>query len=135
MVNLKLAAVLFFVVCALYVPVTYAAVPSVKGEMSSAAISKAIQDIPVMEGLEVVEDNSVLELFGEQRIAQTLLRGRVDIDEVYYFYEKALPERGWRRMNVHTYQREGERLFFRPSSANRDGMTYIRFDMEPVRAE
>lgn len=109
-----------------------AAVPSVKELSQHTVFTKSIEDLPVMGGLEVVEDKDVFEVFGGQRIAQTVLRGPVDIDSVYYYYASLLPELGWRKLNAKTYQRDGERLFFRPSSANKDGMTYVRFDVEPI---
>jgi hypothetical protein len=103
------------------------------GEASEYTVfAKSIEDLPVMQGLRVQEDNDVFIPFGDQRVVQTTLEGQVDIDEVYYFYEKVLPELGWTRIDPRTYERNGERLTMRASSANKDGMTYVRFDVGPV---
>ena len=104
---------------------------SVKLKAARTEFTKSIEDLPVMLGLEIVEEKDVFIIFGSQRIAQTTLKGHVDIDSVYYFYDRVLRELGWKKLNAKTYQREGERLFMRPSSANKNGITYVRFDVEP----
>ncbi|MGE0108272.1 MAG: hypothetical protein AB7S81_00695 [Bdellovibrionales bacterium] len=108
------------------------ATPTIKEKAPHTLFARAIEDLPVMSGLEVVDDEDVLEIFGSQRMAQTLLRGRVDIDRVYYFYAEVLPSLGWKKIDSKTYRRETERLLFQPSSANEEGMTYVRFVVEPM---
>ncbi|MGE4351467.1 MAG: hypothetical protein AB7E52_04680 [Bdellovibrionales bacterium] len=94
--------------------------------------AKAIEDLPLMPGLGVVEDKDMLFIFGSSRIAQTTLKGGVDIDRVYYFYQATLPQLGWKEITPKLYERSGERLHMKASSANRDGMTYVQFEVEPL---
>ncbi len=106
--------------------------PLVGAQAKYTVFSNSIEDLPIMTGLEILEDKDVLLLFGSDRIAQTTLKGKVDIDNVYYFYRRALPELGWRKINSKTYERNGERLIMNPNSANKEGMTYVRFSVEPI---
>src|ERR1700743_433079 len=49
--------------------------------------AKVIEDLPLMPGLQLVEDEDVLfSTPGSGRIAETNAIGSVDIDEVYKFY-------------------------------------------------
>ena len=101
------------------------------GEVAKTRFTTAIEDLPLMKGLEIVEENDVLLIFGSNRIAQTTAKGWVDIDEVYYFYQETLPELGWTAVNAKTYLRDNERLLINASSANPDGMTHVTFEVEP----
>ncbi|HBM91332.1 MAG TPA: hypothetical protein DD400_05615 [Rhodospirillaceae bacterium] len=107
--------------------------PLVGAQAKHTVFANSIEDLPVMLGLDVVEDKDVFILFGAERIAQTTLKGKVDVDDVYYFYRRALPELGWKQINAKAYERGGERLLMQPSSANKEGMTYVRFSVEPVK--
>ncbi len=110
--------------------------PSVVGAQApEARFAKSIEDLPLMDGLEVVEDKDVLFIFGSERIAQTTAKGRVDIDSVYYFYQQSLPQMGWSEITARLYERAGERLHVDASCANNDGMTYVRFAVEPMTRE
>lgn len=106
----------------------------VREKAHETRFADAIEDLPVMPGLEVQEENDLLVIFGSGRIAQTTLFGRVDIDSVYYFYRRVLPELGWQEINIHTYERNAERLNLDASAANAEGMTYVRFSVEPQAA-
>ncbi len=103
------------------------------GEVAETTIfAQSIEDLPVMKGLELAEDKDALFVFGAERIMQATLKGRVDIDSVYYFYADALPAAGWTKINMRLYERAGERLRLDASSANEEGMTYVRFEIEPA---
>jgi len=102
------------------------------GEASTTTrFTKAIEDLPLMAGLELIEDDDVVFVFGSNRIAQTTAKGLVDIDTVYYFYQDTLPQLGWQQSNPKLYVRDHELLHVEASSANADGMTYVRFEVEP----
>lgn len=102
-------------------------------QASQTSFAKAIEDLPVMPGLRIVEDKDVLILFGERRIAQATLEGPVDIDRVYYFYDSVLPELGWKKITSKTYERAGEKLSMKSSSVNAQGLTRVRFEVEPTK--
>jgi hypothetical protein len=103
--------------------------PSAQG----GAFAKIIDDLPLMPGLTVVEDKDVLFLMGPKRIAQTTASGLVDVDDVYYFYEKSLPQLGWNRITPRLYERENETLHIEAKSSNADGVTIVQFSIEPKR--
>jgi hypothetical protein len=88
-----------------------ASLPTIGQEAAEGILfAKSIEDLPVMKGLEIEEDKDLIFVFGDKRIAQTTLRGWVDIDEVYYFYRKVLPSLGWKFLSMRQYERNGENL-------------------------
>lgn len=101
-------------------------------EAEGTLFAKSIEDLPLMKGLEIVEDKDLVFIFGDKRIAQTTLKGRVDIDSVYYFYHKILPSLGWKPVTKRLYVRNGEQLRMDASAANNEGLTYVRFGVEPA---
>lgn len=111
--------------------VNYQQFPKVKDKVVSNRFATAIEDLPLMEGLEVEDGCDMLFVFGRERIAQTTARGHVDIDEVYYFYQSVLPQLGWQEITLRLYQREGEQLHINASSANSSGMAVVKFEVKP----
>lgn len=105
--------------------------PRVGEKAEVTLFTKAIEDLPVMKGLEVVEDKELVFIFGKERIAQTELVGKVDVDEVYYFYSDVLPSLGWKKIRMKLYERAGERLHLRVSSADKGGLTHVYFEVRP----
>ncbi len=111
-----------------------APLPTIGHEAAEGVLfAKSIEDLPVMKGLEIEEDKDLIFVFGSKRIAETTLRGWVDIDEVYHFYRKVLPALGWKFLSMRHYERNGEKLRLDASSANSEGMTYVRFAVEPIK--
>ena len=98
---------------------------------SQTHFTKAIEDLPLMAGLVLDDKNDMIFIFGSNRIAQTTAKGFVDIDSVYYFYQDTLPQLGWRQISPKLYSREKETLHVEASSANAEGMTYVRFEVKP----
>jgi len=96
--------------------------------------AKAIEDLPLMPGLEIQDDKDVLFIAGPKRIAQTTAAGMVDIDEVYHYYRSSLPQLGWKEIDARTYERVGERLRIEVRGNNPSGLTIARFSVEPVSA-
>jgi len=82
-----------------------------KTAVTENQFAKVIDDLPLMPGLEPVDDEDVLFVAPDrERIAITHAEGEVDIDEVYHFYQKSLPQLGWKQVDARTYSREGEQL-------------------------
>lgn len=93
--------------------------------------TKVIDDLPLMPGLEAVEDEDVLfDAPGSGRIAETNAMGPVDADDVYKFYKRSLPHLGWREINSHTYRRESEEL--RIDARANQKITLVTFRVTPV---
>ncbi len=95
--------------------------------------AKSIEDLPLMPGLSVDTDKDLMFVIGKQRIAQTTLRGYVDVDQVYYFYWRTLKEMGWRDAGRNVYERDSERMTMKVSSANAAGQTLVTFTLDPVK--
>ena len=97
---------------------------------ASTRFTKVIDDLPLMPGLQLIEDQDVL--FSEPvlgRIAETNAEGTVDIDDVYRFYQKSLPGLGWKMLDARNYMRGQDRLRI---NAHADGkVTKIRFSVRP----
>jgi hypothetical protein len=100
------------------------------GPVSEPQFAKVIDDLPLMPGLTLVPDSDVL--FAEPlagRIAETTAAGSVDIDDVYKFYRRSLPQLGWKIVDGRTYRREGDLLRI---DARADGkITTVRFSVKP----
>jgi hypothetical protein len=93
--------------------------------------TKVIEDLPLMPGLELVDDEDVLfDAPGSGRIAETNAMGPVDADDVYKFYKRSLPHLGWRMIDFHTYRRESEEL--RIDARANQKITLVTFTVKPV---
>jgi hypothetical protein len=93
--------------------------------------TKVIEDLPLMPGLQLIEDEDVLFATpGSGRIAETNAIGPVEIDDVYKFYRRSLPHLGWKTVDAHTYVREGEQL--RIDAHANQKITVVRFTVKPV---
>lgn len=97
----------------------------------SARFTQAIEDLPLMPGLEIDESDDLVFVFGSHRIARTTAKGFVDIDQVYYFYQETLPQLGWQSLSARRYERSGEILYLDASSANEEGVTIVTFEIKP----
>lgn len=107
--------------------------PRIRDVAPQSRFSPTIQDLPLMPGLEVEAGQDVLFIFGSSRIAQTTLVGRVDVDEVYYFYQETLPQLGWKFITLREYERDSERLLLEVRSTTSDGKTRARFEVVPLQ--
>ena len=91
-----------------------------------------IGDLPLMPGLSLVKDDDVLFVTPrEGRIATTDAQGAVDVDDVYNFYRRSLPQLGWKFINARTYEREGERLRIDAKAVEK--VTTVKFTISPSR--
>lgn len=93
--------------------------------------TSVIEDLPLMPGLEPVEDEDVLfDAPGSGRIAETNAMGPVDADDVYKFYKKSLPHLGWHAAGTNTYRRANEELHI-DARANQK-ITLVTFTVKPL---
>lgn len=99
-------------------------------ESDQPQFTKVIDDLPLMPGLQLQDQDDVLfttKLDG--RIAETEAVGSVDIDDVYKFYHRTLPQLGWSVINGRSYRRENDVLRI---EAKADGkMTHVHFSVKP----
>jgi len=68
------------------------------------------EDLPLMTGLTAIEGSSVVFDKPDGRIVEAAASGAVGRAAIESFYERTLPQLGWRRSGALTFAREGERL-------------------------
>lgn len=105
-----------------------------ESEPDATAFATVIDDLPLMPGLALVTDEDVLFTARAGRIAQTVAAGPVDVDSVYAFYQKTLPQLGWKATDARTFEREKETLRIDATSVTRDASTLVRFSLHPIAA-
>ena len=91
-----------------------------------------IEDLPLMQGLTQISQDSVLFDTPQGRIVQASAAGQVTQvtqGSVVAFYDETLPQLGWTRIGEALYQREGEQL--RLEFSVMDGQLFVTFLAEP----
>ena len=87
------------------------------------------EDLPLMNGLVQIQQESVLFDTPQGRIVQASATGAVTREAVVSFYRETLPQLGWIAMDDQTYRREGEILRLEITDADRALM--VQFLAEP----
>ena len=90
---------------------------------------EAISDLPLMPGLQEVKGASVVFDKPSGRIVETFAKGAVSRDEVETFYDRTLPQLGWRAEGTGRYWREGERLSLHLAESG--PLLTVRFTLAP----
>ena len=88
------------------------------------------EDVPLMDGLAVVEGKGMVFDTAAGRLVESYARGAVGRAEVLGFYEQALPQLGWTGTGQGAFQREGERLAIR--FLGPDGNLVVHFPLSPT---
>ena len=97
---------------------------------SAEGFLPGLEDVPVMDGLAVEEEGTMLFDSPSGRIVEVFASGAVNRSDVGGFYASTLPELGWQTAGSNRFQREGEQLaidFFGP-----DGTLSVRFTLAPL---
>jgi hypothetical protein len=89
----------------------------------------AIEDLPVMPGLEQVPDAGVSFDKPQGRIVEAAASGDVTQEAVQAFYTAVLPQLGWDAAGEGRYLRDGERLVLSLSASGRT--LTVRFSLFP----
>lgn len=90
----------------------------------------SIDDLPLMPGLSPLRDeDTVFVVPHSGRIAESAAVGAVDVDEVYKYYSRSLPQLGWKPGNAKTYRRNGERLSILARANGK--ITTVQFSIKP----
>lgn len=97
-----------------------------------AQFARVIEDLPLMPGLTLQDNEDLLFVEGTRRIAQTTATGYVSRSQVETFYRQSLPQLGWRRVDSTTYRRESERLRIDIDEHASLVSTMVRFSVEPL---
>jgi len=88
-----------------------------------------IADLPLMPGLQEIEDSAMVFSKPEGRIVDIMASGAVSRDAVSSFYERTLPQLGWHRVEAESWLREKELLRF-DIRESKEGMV-IQFSLTP----
>lgn len=89
-----------------------------------------VPDLPLMQGLEEVPEQSIVFDKPEGRIVETFAVGTVTQDAVIAFYRETLPQLGWTAQGPATYHRGDEQLVLAFTPA-REGLI-VRFTLSPL---
>ena len=69
-----------------------------------------IADLPLMPGLEEIEESAMVFSKPEGRIVEVMARGAVTREAASAFYDQTLPQLGWRPHRAGDWRRENEIL-------------------------
>jgi hypothetical protein len=86
-------------------------------------------DLPVMPGLSAVEGAGIVFDTPAGRIIEGYAAGGVTEDSVRRFYDKTLPQLGWKPVAKNEFRREGEHLKIDFKGADRT--LTVRFTLSP----
>ncbi|MER2520527.1 MAG: hypothetical protein ABTQ34_07555 [Bdellovibrionales bacterium] len=90
----------------------------------------SIEDLPLMPGLSALRDeDTVFVVPHGGRIAESAAIGAVDVDDVYLYYKRSLPQLGWKASDARTYRRNGERLNILARANGK--ITTVQFSIKP----
>ena len=122
MAGMRQSSVLVSVLCAISLLAT---------TMTLAAdrFVSGIADLPLMPGLEEIDGSAMIFSKPQGRIIEVMARGAVTRDAVRAFYDRTLPQLGWRRQEAGGWQRENELLRF-DMSDNKKGLV-IQISLTP----
>lgn len=97
------------------------------GSVTATTYFNYLHDVPVMQGLEVLEEQSTVFDKPEGRIVVQIARaGGVSEKQISSFYAATLPSLGWKQIADNVYYREQERLTL-TFQKNRDGILVTFF--------
>lgn len=91
-----------------------------------------LEDVPVMPGIEVVENAGVTFDSPAGRIIEAYAAGAVNRNAVRSYYRAALPQLGWTRTGPLVFDRAGERLTIELLGQSTAPVT-VRFELGPVK--
>ena len=101
------------------------------GRALAADFLAGFQDLPLMPGLQAVDEAGLVFDSPSGRIAEAYVTGSVQRRKVTDFYRETLPALGWQPRSENRYEREGEELtidFFEGEA----GLT-VRFTSAPAQ--
>ncbi len=89
----------------------------------------ALEDVPLMAGLEEATEETVNFNTPSGRIVETYAVGTVTKASVFSYYKESLPSLGWQLTPKGTFMREGEYLSITVTS--KGGTSTVRFALSP----
>ncbi len=104
------------------------------GSARAAGFLEAIEDLPLMPGLEELVDRGLAFDKPGGRIVEAYAQGPVTARAVQGFYGDTLPQLGWQPLSAESFLREGEQLDVTVLTEAADGQgggTLVRFTLRP----
>lgn len=78
---------------------------------ASADFLEALPDVPVMQGMEEMQDYILVFDKPEGRIIETLVHtDNIPVDDIRSYYSQTLPQLGWQKTSSDEFVREQEKL-------------------------
>ena len=88
-----------------------------------------IDDIPIFENMENNDDSLVVFDTNKGRFISSEIIGKNDLKKIESFYEKILPNLGWKKLKHSTYIRDDEVLNL--ELKNLEGKVHLMFKITP----
>ncbi len=99
--------------------------------MSAGEFLAGFDDLPVMPGLNAVDGAGIVFDTPSGRIIEGYAAGPVTQASVSRFYDKTLPQLGWRPVSKNEFRREGEHL--KIEFQGKDKALTVRFTLSPAK--
>jgi hypothetical protein len=97
--------------------------------LAQARFISGTEDLPLMTGLDEVEDGGLVFDTPAGRLVEARAEGALAASAVRAFYAETLPQLGWRSLENGAYAREGEVLTIDITEGN--GRLAVRFALTP----
>ena len=91
----------------------------------------AIDDLPLMDGLDESVDETMVFDSSSGRIIEALSTGKVTRQQVINFYSETLPQLGWKEISVGYFLREDEVLKIEFSNPGKEKLLNVLFMLSP----
>ena len=88
-----------------------------------------IEDVPLMQGLHVVDGEGMVFDAPEGRVVEIYAQGTVPVADIIGFYQQNLPQLGWRQRSHLNFVRQNETLTLELDQ--QEGESIIRFALSP----
>ncbi len=116
---------LLTLICVCLLPLSY-------GEAAETQFFQTLQDIPLMAGLQEIPSETMSFDKADGRIIEVhALLEHVSGEEVFQYYQKSLPQFGWRpTMEKRVFKRDGEQLEM--SIEHFENEAFLKFIVSPL---
>lgn len=98
---------------------------------AQGSFSSAIDDLPLMEGLNEAEGGTMVFDSSSGRIVESLTSGQVSRSRVIQFYSETLPQLGWFEISPGHFERENEILKIEFSTPSVEMTLNVLFMLSP----
>ena len=100
---------------------------------AQSSFSSAIDDLPLMDGLNEAEGGTMVFDSSSGRIVEALSSGKVTRRQVIEFYRETLPQLGWHEIRSGHFVREDEVLKIEFPSPGKESLLTVLFMLSPAQ--